>query len=207
LDIVVLDTKCSEDSIQTRGSEAEMAKGPSLRQLVDRHAATELIRRGFVYDPSGRLPTFRRHKVLPAVRVVQLIEFQSGVKMGSFGTFTVNLGVYSPEWTTPPRGVSPDEAHSWNCMIEMWMRLGHLAPPARPHVLGRLLGISPAPSGDKWWPYRGQPADVERVFAEVVGLLVGEGQEWLDRSSTADAFQTARKVRDARVERLKGHGA
>jgi hypothetical protein len=48
---------------------------------------------------------------------------------------------------------------------------------------------------------------VERVFAEVVGLLVGEGQEWLDRSSTADAFQTARKVRDARVERLKGHGA
>ena len=74
-----------------------MARGPSLRQLVERHAAPELVRGGFVYGPGGHLPTFRRQKALPAACIVQLVEFQSGVKMGSFGTFTVNLGVYSPE--------------------------------------------------------------------------------------------------------------
>jgi hypothetical protein len=183
-----------------------LAKAASLSKLVDRHAATELLRRGFVYEASGQPPTFRRHRTLPDARVVQLIEFQAGVKKGSFGTFTVNLGVYSPEWTRPPRNVAPEAAHSWDCMAEMWMRLGHLAPAPKPGLLRRAFGASSVPS-DRWWSYRGSSAEVERTLTEVLGLLIGSGQAWLDHTSTREAFETAQQVLEARVERLKGQGS
>ena len=60
---------------------------------------------------------------------MQVVEFQGGVKPGSFGTFVVNLGVYSPELTHPPRDVRVAEAHSWNCMAGIQTRLAHLAGP------------------------------------------------------------------------------
>lgn len=185
--------------------EVRLAKAPSLRHLVDRHAATELVRRGFVYEVKGHLPTFRRHRPLPQARLVQLVEFQAGVKMGSFGTFTVNLGVYSPEWTVPPRNVDPELAHSWDCMAEMRIRLGHLAPVQKRGVLGRLLG-APSTPGDRWWPYRGTPVELRQTFATVLGLIVGSGEAWLDHNSDADAFEAARQARDARVTKLQGQG-
>jgi hypothetical protein len=179
-----------------------MSKKTTLRGCVEDFAKARLGDRGFGYAYESRLPTFRRTAEVDAATVaVQLVEFQAGVKSDSFGFFTVTLGVYSPELTYPPRGVDAEQAHSWHCMTEMWTRLGALLPlearSARNWSQQRLTeGMK-----DRWWPYKVERSEVERIFETVTDFLERYGVPWLEAASTREAFALARSGFEARASR------
>jgi len=148
------------------------------------------------------MPTFRRVRILPEGRAVQVVEFQGGVKLGSFGTFVVNLGVYSPELTQPPRDVKVEEAHSWNCMAEMQTRLAHLADPCPRGALVSMVTGADQRQQDLWWSYRGGPRSTLRTFQDVLSLFADRGAAWFTTMTAVERFRWAYAVRGARVAGL-----
>jgi hypothetical protein len=178
-----------------------MAKTRSLRQLVEQHVVAVLQARGFTYEPARIGPTFRRVQHLPAETAVQIVEFQYGVKMRSFGTFTVNLGVYSPELTYPARGVSAAEAHSSDCMFEMLTRLSHIRPPCPKSALVSFVTGDAEQQSDEWWSYRGSPRKIERTFEKVIRLLEERAEPWFQAMTTEESFRRATAIRAERAAR------
>ena len=79
-----------------------MARAPSLRRLVESHLADPMFELGFAFAADGIAPIFRRQARVGEATAVQIAEFQAGVKMASFGKFTVNMGVYSPKTARSP---------------------------------------------------------------------------------------------------------
>jgi hypothetical protein len=180
-----------------------MAKPPSLRQLVEQRVAPLLQARGFTYEPARIGPTFRRTVRLPAGTVVQIVEFQNGVKMGSFGKFTVNLGVYSPELTYPPRGVSAAEARSSDCMFEMLTRLSHIRPPCPEGAPVSYATAETERQSDEWWSYRGSPRKIKKTLERVSRLLKDRAEPWFQAMSTEERFRQAHAIRAERAARLQ----
>jgi hypothetical protein len=180
-----------------------MAKPPSLRQLVEQYVVAALQARGFAYEPARIGPTFRRMTHLPTGAIVQIVEFQFGVKMGSFGKFTVNLGVYSPELTYPPRGVSTLETHSSDCMFEMSTRLSHIRPPCPKGALVSHFTGAAERQSDEWWSYRGSARKIKRTFEEVIRLLEDRAEPWFQAMTTEESFRWAAAMRSERAARLQ----
>jgi hypothetical protein len=180
-----------------------MAKPLSLRQLVEQNIAPVLQARGFAYEPARIGPTFRRMVQLPAATTVQIVEFQYGVKMGSFGTFAVNLGVYSPELTYPARGVSAAEAHSSDCMFEMLTRLSHIRPPCPKGAPVSYVTGDAEQQSDEWWPYRGSPRKIEKTLEKVIHLLENRAEPWFQTMTSEESFRRAHAIHAERAARLR----
>jgi hypothetical protein len=170
-------------------------RSPSLRELVERLVAPELQAHGFAYEPDRIGAVFRRVKSLPGGTVVQIVEFQFGVKPRTFGKFTVNLGVYSSELTRPARGVSIERAHSGDCMLGMLTRLSHIRPPCPAGAPVSYLSAEAERQSDEWWSYRGRAKRIEKTFSAVVGLLEERAEPWFQEMTTVDAFRQAAEPR------------
>jgi hypothetical protein len=177
-----------------------VTRAPSLRRLVERHAVSFFERLGFAYAPEVLVLTFRRIAGSGrTVQVAHIVEFQRGVKNGSFGTFVVNLGVYSPQLTQPPRGVKALLAHSSDCMVEMSTRLAHLAPPCPVGAMVSFVTGEQHRQPDVWWSYRGAPSDLDATFRAVLALFRDRGEPWLAVMSSPERFRWALQIRTARV--------
>jgi hypothetical protein len=138
---------------------------------------------------------------LPTGAAVQIAEFQFGVKMGTFGKFTVNLGVYSPELTYPPRGVPAADAHSSDCMFEMLTRLSHIRPPCPEGALVSYVTGDAEQQSDEWWSYRGSPRKMGRTLEKVIRLLEDRAEPWFQAMTTEERFRQARAIRAERTAR------
>ena len=142
---------------------------------------------GFRYDGASR--TFRRS----VGEFVQIINFQAGQRSLE-GRFTVNLGVFHPEYHDNGRdpGAKPLEYH---CLVEFRSRIGGLIDSP----ILRFLGL-PMPS-DKWWPFSPDASQVRRELDRVKPLVLGKAVPWLERQCDVEAMRRALEERRRRLER------
>jgi hypothetical protein len=135
-----------------------------------------LAKDGFSFDSSSR--TFR--KVLG--ELVQIINFQAGVRFME-GQFTVNLGVFHPQFSAvEPWGSVPPKPHEYDCVVRH--RLSMLRPPGTVHSVFALL-----PNGllkrwlttprDRWWRFTDNEDQIKAELRDVEVLLKSRGLPWL----------------------------
>src|SRR3989442_1325327 len=98
------------------GSDAAKTLERGIRQLIK----PEMVSRAFSYEASTR--TFRRR----SGECIQIVDFQIGVTIMA-GKFTVNLGVFHPEYcdAVSPELV-PDKPRERHCLMEFRERLSLL---------------------------------------------------------------------------------
>ncbi len=173
---------------------------PRLREF-DRQLRSETAPKLANYDfVPGDHRTFRR--VVPHEGTVstQIIEFQVGTKSFS-GMFTVNLGVFNPEYTPKPLPAQTDEPHSYDCLFDLLSkRLGFLRTP-RTTLLDRLLGRRPI-AEDYWWKQHADARSMKNELADVEQLLLTDGLEWLRDHTSLCALHSALEILEWRKRRL-----
>lgn len=154
----------------------------------------------FLYDKSR---TFRRS----FRSMTQIIEFQVGVRFMA-GRFTVNLGVYSPNFYvgegTPP---GPHMARESNCLPEYRERLGPLIETPSTSLFERVLGRGARwwrdafPRADKWWRLSEDADKMRCTLEEVVGHIIGFGIPWLEARSDPLAMKECYDIVRSRMDK------
>jgi hypothetical protein len=154
---------------------------------------------GYSYATDGIGPIFRRQAHLRDATVVNVVEFQAGVKTNSFGKFTVDMGVYSPELTFPLSGVAPDAARPSDCMAEMNTRLAHLVSPCPRGAFVSMVTGRDLAQPDEWWSYRGTPEELAVAFGRVWAVMKDRGEAWFVAMTTSERFESAKRIRAERA--------
>jgi hypothetical protein len=136
----------------------------------------------FKYEPSTR--TFRR----PSGTCTQIVNFQAGVRSME-GQFTVNLGVYHPEFrlNAKHKPVS-DRPKENDCVVRERLAMLRETPITRYfrpriHSTDTFLKWWLVTTDDKWWPFTEDEGQVRQQLESLRGLLLSTGLEWLERHS------------------------
>ncbi len=163
-----------------------MSKSPRLRTfdgVLRAQVAQTLATDGYTFDKKR---TFRRTMLVDGHRIIQLLEFQMGIK-NLVGRFTVNYGVYSADFCPPDWDNPGDVPRSCDCLPDKQHRLGQLRKPER-KLSDRLLRRTPEPF-DYWWPQEESFEKMELVLDEVTHLIRSGAQSILDADSRIGSLQ------------------
>ncbi len=161
-----------------------MTKRSSVLELaIRKQLAGRLIDQGYQYDGKK---TFRR--IDPSRGTIRIVEFQVGARSLA-GRFTVNLGVYAPQFALGPEpAASVEVATPTYCLPGFSERLGCVIEGAWMRFFSKLFG---PPDGwwkhilygprDRWWRYSENAETTTRQVAITAQLILGPGMQWLDR--------------------------
>jgi len=105
------------------------------------------------------------------------------------GQFTVNLGVYHPEYrdSAKYKPVS-DHPKEYDCLVRARLSTLRDTPITRSfrpriHSPDTFLKWWLVTADDKWWPFSEDEGQVERQLESLCSLLLNTGLEWLERHS------------------------
>lgn len=143
------------------------------------------------------------HRPANVPGIVEVIEIQKSCKH-PHRTFTINLGLYHPSFTTDPSPSSADIAsiHCARCI-----RIGHVMPK---HFWSRLaLWFSFGSGwhcwqlipGDFWWAYRDTDDSLSRAMSNALSQVTRYGLPWFEQSASLhDATEVFDRSRFSRYE-------
>ena len=141
---------------------------------------------GFDYDKKR---SFRRKVKDKELKIVQLIEFQLGIKGRFIGFFTANLGVYSHQYRPADWKEPEAEPTSNDCLPALCQRLGFLIQP-KPTIMQRLFRHEQLPK-DHWWPQCENSQAMAEVLRDIAAEITDTVIPWLDLRSSSEAFEWA----------------
>jgi hypothetical protein len=167
-----------------------------IKQLIK----PEMAEQSFSYDSATR--TFRR----PCGECTHIVNFQVGVRLME-GKFTVNLGVFHPEYrdraAAQGHGKPPRE---FDCLMEFRRRLSTLrSTPLTSFFQSRIRNtdrflkwwlVTPT---DKWWPFTADTSQVAKQLTSVSKLLFTRGLDWLNRNSDVTRLKAAHEKRKPKI--------
>ena len=168
-------------------------------RAIDSIVRPALEERGF----ESRVPrSFHREIAMDGFSVLQIVEFQTGVRRLA-GQFTVNLGVYSPEFFPADREDPGSAPSPGQCLA--WRRLGFLADPPK-GLLDRVLGRTPT-RRDRWWRQSADRARMAETMQAVLGDIVEGGLPYLEQVSTREDLERQLREVEERLARRDGGDA
>lgn len=161
-----------------------------LDKAIEKIAAPVLEPDGFRY---GAKRTFRK----VGATTCRIINFQVGTRWMA-GKFTVNLGVYCPEFFLYDGKPPPlQEACEWNCLPGFRERLGKLAKSPWTRLWTGFLGPSEDAwwkeilygSHDRWWRFSADEEQTNTSVRKALALIKTVGFPWLDDRDRLEAMK------------------
>lgn len=147
------------------------------RKAIETIAVPWAARHGF-----SRASAHVFHRAASVHGVVEVIELQKSCKH-PHRTFTINLGLYHPAFTTDPSPSSADIA-SIHCARRI--RIGHVMPK---HFWSRFALWFRFGSGwhwwqlipgDFWWAYRDTDDSLSRAMSDALSQVASYGLPWFE---------------------------
>lgn len=178
-----------------------MAFADLLTSGIRNHVKSKLKDCGFSFD--GRR-TFRRLDKEGAL--ADLLDFQAGVRSLE-GKFTVNVGIYAPQFYLGPDAAPPFErAKPYHCLHKYYRRLGELRDTPLSRALSVLCGprslIAVAFTGnDKWWRISADEITMQKELEDVLKDFSRYGEKWFSLNHDMQALQAAWQEARERIER------
>ncbi len=146
-----------------------------------------LFAHGFVCDQNAR--TFRKS----VAGCTQIINVQVGVRSLQ-GQFTINLGVYHPEFRADAY-FAPVSSHPMEHQCVVRRRLSSLRETGLTRLFRSWIRSEDSflkfwllTPGDKWWPFSADEQQIASSIASVETLLLAKGLDWLAQNSDASGL-------------------